>query len=121
MENNTLRGSGQTVKKNLFFVILLASFTLSPLPAWGAYMGEIESGEVHTGTMDARADTDIFQFYGDAGDRVIITASSGSVQPEIFLYPPDSGPYEALATGTSYNKSVDHQLLQTGCEKPIEE
>ncbi len=76
--------------------------------------GVIASGETLSGTMDVRADSDIFQFSGDTGDRVVITTFGSNVQPEIYLYPPDSGPKEASETGLSYSNTLDHQLLQTG-------
>ena len=102
------------MNKNLFSVILLAIFSLSPLCLWGTDMGMIKSGEVHTATLGSPGSSDTWTFYGEAGDRIVITSSSGSVQPEIFLYPPDGGPSEASATGSAFSKWVDHQLLETG-------
>ena len=78
--------------------------------------GEISSGETKTGTLTSEADTDIFQFNGTAGDRVIITTAEliGGVEPEIYLYPPESGELEASDEGIALDHRLDHQLLETG-------
>ena len=78
--------------------------------------GAIASGETKTGTLTLQADTDIYQFYGEAGDRVIITTAeiSGGIEPEIYLYPPDGGECEASSTGPFLSHRLDHQLQQTG-------
>ena len=36
------------------------------------------------------------------------------MSPEIYLYPPGGGVSEAAATGSAFNKRLDHQLLQPG-------
>ena len=78
--------------------------------------GAIASGETRTGSLTDNADTDIFQFYGDAGDQVFITAARiiGTVQPQIFLYPPDNSGLEESATAYTYDQTLNHQLLKTG-------
>ena len=78
--------------------------------------GPIASGQTLTGTLSHNADTDIFQFYGDVGDRVVITAArlSGGVQPCIYLYPPDGGSQEKAVCDTAHSHTLDHQLLETG-------
>ena len=69
-----------------------------------------------TGNFNLASDTDLFQFTGNAGDRVVITATATStgITPEIFFYPPGGGDYETTATGLATNKRLDHQLLQSG-------
>ena len=57
---------------------------------------------------------DAFQFYGDAGERVIITAvtTSGSLDTVIYLYPPGGGPAEADTA--PWGDRLDHPLEQSG-------
>ncbi len=76
--------------------------------------GPIASGETLSGKIDAASDMDAFQFYGDFNDRVIITAvkTSGSLNTEIFLYPPDGGSLEDDTW--SGGDRLDHQLERTG-------
>jgi len=76
--------------------------------------GPIASGETLSGAIDVVSDLDAFQFYGDVNDRVIITAvtTSGSLNTEIYLYPPDSGPAEA-STHPMGDK-LDWQLKKSG-------
>ncbi|TDA68928.1 MAG: hypothetical protein D9V47_06585 [Clostridia bacterium] len=72
----------------------------------------LQYGETKTGLeIAAPSYLDAFQFYGEAGDRVIITAvtTSGALNTEIYLYPPDGGPYEAWG-----GDKLDHQLKQSG-------
>jgi len=78
--------------------------------------GLIASGDGKTGILTHQADTDIYQFYGKVGDHTVITAAeiSGYVEPEIYLYPPDSGELEASATGPNSGKRLDHTLEKTG-------
>jgi len=79
--------------------------------------GDITSGSTMKAELAAESDTDIYHFYGWAGDRVVITAAevSGGIEPEVFLYPPDNGPYEAFAGGDAYRyRKLDHKLLQSG-------
>ena len=75
--------------------------------------GAIASGQTLApgGTINCASDMDAFQFYGEVGDRVIISAekTSGSLWPKIKLYPPDNGPCEASAY-----EYLDHQLEQPG-------
>jgi hypothetical protein len=76
--------------------------------------GPIVSGETLSGTIDAASDMDAFQFDGGEGERVIITAvtTSGSLNTEIYLYPPDGGAAEAHpAYG---GDEIDHNLQQSG-------
>jgi len=79
--------------------------------------GGITSGTTVKASLGGESDTDIYNFYGRAGDRVVITAAevSGGIEPEVFLYPPDNGPYEAFAGGDAYQyRRLDHQLQQSG-------
>jgi hypothetical protein len=78
--------------------------------------GPIASGETRTGMLTAFADADIFQFFGDPGDQVVIAAArtSGGVEPQIYLYTPDGSGREASATGYDNNLILDHQLQQSG-------
>jgi hypothetical protein len=74
--------------------------------------GPIASGQTLSGSVNVASDLDAFQFYGDAGDRVVITAvpTSGTLDTYISLYPPDGGPVEA---STPFDK-LDHQLQKSG-------
>jgi uncharacterized protein YdeI (BOF family) len=78
--------------------------------------GPIASAETLTGELTLQADTDVFQFNGESGDRVVITVSelSGNVEPQVFLYPPDSGELEASAENYSLSQTLDHQLNASG-------
>ena len=78
--------------------------------------GPIASGQTLTGSLSQNGDSDIFQFYGDAGDRVIISAAgiSGGVSPCIYLYPPEGGEQEAGVCNGYSNLTLDNQLLETG-------
>ena len=57
---------------------------------------------------------DAFQFVGEVGERVLITAvtTSGSLNTEIYLYPPDGGPLEAHTYPGG--DEIDHNLQQAG-------
>ena len=87
--------------------------------------GPIESGSTLSGSIGNwedsdnvnSSDTDVYQFAGESGDRVVITVAEteGGFQPEILLYPPDSGAMEAIAVGDPYHfRTLDHQLAGTG-------
>ena len=74
--------------------------------------GSIASGQTIVGsTITPISDMDAFQFYGAAGDRILFNAetTAGLLDPDIDLYPPDSGDREAHA-----NNVMDHQLAQSG-------
>jgi len=74
--------------------------------------GSIAVGQTLAGAIDVPCDLDIFQFYGQAGDRVLITLvpTSGDLVPNITLYPPGGGPDEAWTRLSN----LDHVVLQTG-------
>ena len=82
--------------------------------------GVINSAETKTGSFTAPSYQDAWTFSGQAGDRVIITATGtvSGVYPEIYLYPPGStpgiDPSEVSTIGVGSSKRLDHQLLQTG-------
>ncbi len=81
--------------------------------------GTIASGATVTGTLSFQADMDVYQFHGEVGERVVVTASelAGGIQPEIYLYPPEceDGLPEAFAIGSSPSwHRLDRQLAQAG-------
>lgn len=78
--------------------------------------GPIASGQTLAGTLSDNADSDIFQFHGDAGDRAVILAArtSGLVSPCIYLYPPSGGPMEGGICNSDNDHTLDRQLLETG-------
>jgi hypothetical protein len=78
--------------------------------------GLMDSGDTLTGILTQNADSDIFQFYGDAGDLAVISTArtSGGVDPCIYLYPPSGGTFEKGVCNISNSHTLDHQLLETG-------
>ena len=89
-------------------LILLGCFSL----AWGADRGTIRSGETKVGFhLAGPSFIDIWTFNSNEGDRVLLGAipTSGSTAIYISLYPPDTGPREAVS-----HQRLDHQLRQTG-------
>ena len=99
--------------KKSFYLIVFIGFLCGYFEfAWGTDRGQIYSGETKIGLeIIGPSYMDTWTFYGDAGDRVLISvqATSGTLWPRINLYPPDSGPEEA--TNIEY---LDHQLAQSG-------
>ena len=91
--------------------------TLLKIPGALSSPGDPDGGAIASGETLAPAgelsisDLDAFQFYGDTGDRVLISAepTSGSTAIYITLYPPGGGPAEIQR-----HQAVDHQLRQTG-------
>ena len=83
--------------------------------------GAIASGQTGSSTINVVSDLDAGQFYGQTGERVIITAvtTSGNLDTTIYLYPPGGGPAEANTfssnTGTPLGGDrLDYQLKNTG-------
>jgi predicted RNase H-like HicB family nuclease len=78
--------------------------------------GTILPAQTLPGDLNLPSDTDMFQFTGNAGERVVITARGAvaGLYPVIYLYPPDGGESEANTPGSSLYKRLDHQLLQSG-------
>ena len=60
--------------------------------------GTILPAQTVTGTLNLASDTDLFQFSGNANDRVLITAygTSRIVTPVIYLFQPGGGDYETF-------------------------
>lgn len=95
----------------IVFVVFICCFSAA---SWAG--GVIGSAETKTGTLAEPSYKDSWTFDGTAGDRVVITAAgtSGGVAPQLYLYPPGGGTYEASAAGPSSAQRLDHQLLQSG-------
>ena len=74
--------------------------------------GPIASGETRSGSI-AVSDMDIYEFYGEAGDRVRIDAepTSGYLDTEMILIDPD---YLDEANTQPGGDLLDHILLKTG-------
>ncbi len=94
------------------------NLTFLKIPGAVSSLRDLDGGDlVSSGTASGRiitSDMDAYQFYGRAGDRVIITAAraSGSLDTELYLYPPDGGPLEASTS--PFGDRLDHQLQKTG-------
>ncbi|MBI5676697.1 MAG: hypothetical protein HZC48_12910 [Nitrospirae bacterium] len=103
--------------KRIFFMVIVSIVLCYFSFAWGVCvdMGGIQSGEPKTSYLNS-PDSHCYTFSGDAGDHVVITTGmiSGSVAPEIYLYPPDGGPLEASNPGSAFGHTLDYQLLQSG-------
>lgn len=81
---------------------------------WNAYKGSLESGVVRTGSLDS---DDLWVFYGEQGDRVVICGAvdSGGTPPGIYLYPPDGGDFIACSEGECECwRVIDHELKAPG-------
>jgi uncharacterized repeat protein (TIGR01451 family) len=83
--------------------------------------GAIASGQTLVGTINVPSDMDAFQFYGNGGDRAIVSVvtTSGSLDTKIIVYPPDGGPAEAssywsCAGFCHWTDQLDWQLQHTG-------
>jgi hypothetical protein len=100
--------------KRLFYLILLSLLLGHFSIAGSADRGEFFSGETKIGySINSPSYMDTWNFQGQTGDRVIITAvkTSGNLDTEILLYPPGGGSVEAY---TPFSDKLDHQLLDTG-------
>lgn len=77
--------------------------------------GDLNSGEVRTGSISLRADTDAYTFEADSSQSINISMSneSGYLNPGLYLYAPD-GLLETYAEGTLHAEITDYQLLQSG-------
>ena len=102
------------LKKSFYPLVLIGILCGYFSFAWGADQGEIFSGETRLSTIAGPSFMDTWTFQGEAGDRIIITAvtTSGPLNTEIYLYPPDSGPCEADTY--PFGDKLDHQLQQSG-------
>ena len=65
--------------------------------------GLIASGQASGGTIDQASDIDVYQFYGEAGDRIIINVvdTSGFLNTYIDLYSPSPGSVKENSTSLS--------------------
>lgn len=78
--------------------------------------GPVLPGQTITGTLNVQSDMDAYKFEGSQGDRILIDArwtSRAGTDPQIVLYPPNSGEQEISDTYPHYG-SVDHALEQNG-------
>ncbi len=94
------------------------NITFLKLPGTVSYPGDADGGPIASGqtlsaTINVASDMDAFQFYGQAGDRVLINAvtTSGNLITQILLYPPGSLPKEADSFPSN---KLDYQLQNTG-------
>ena len=81
--------------------------------------GPIASGQTLSGTINAISDLDAFQFYGQAGERVIINAvtTSGTLTRRFDSLPSGSGAAEASLSviwDQFGGDQIDYQLQHTG-------
>jgi len=79
------------IRKEFFLAILTALLIFFAPHTSGEDLGAIRSGEVRSSSIDPVADTDSFNFYGNAGETVIITPSliGGMYSAWLELYDPD--------------------------------
>ncbi len=94
------------------------NFTLIKIPGPVSTLRDLDGGDIAPGGAEkgkiGPSDMDAFQFYGQAGDRIVVTASTtmGSLNTELYLYPPEGGPEEANTA--PFGDRLDHQLLRSG-------
>ena len=97
------------------------NLTLLKFPGPVSYPGDMDGGDITSGDLPTRgsiglpSDADVYQFWGQKNDQVIITAvtTSGRLDTGIDLYPP-SGPMEVTSNGYGGGDRLDHALAQTG-------
>ncbi|HEO71934.1 MAG TPA: hypothetical protein ENN80_11780 [Candidatus Hydrogenedentes bacterium] len=77
--------------------------------------GVLRSSDTLYGTIHTTSDVDAYLFYGNEGERAIITSvtSSGDLNTYIVLYPPGGGAGEATSF-VGGGDILDHQLESTG-------
>ena len=109
-------GLNHTGEYVLSLLNLSGALTSSQDPDGGA----AAYGDTKTGAIDPVADQDAYTFTGHEGDIIFIQANrtSGSLNPQIRLYPP-SGEREALAGDSYWNDHsvaslFEHTLLESG-------
>lgn len=97
----------------ILLIVLVISIYSVPL-AQALDKGEILSAETRTGSITNPAQTDSFNFNGEADHKALISMSreSGDLTPRISLYAPDGGLEISDWGGT--HAEIDHQLLQSG-------
>ena len=95
-------------------VLDLGDTLTSPIDADG---GPIVSGETLSAQVNVLSDMDGFTFSGTMGRRVriVVSRTSGDLEPAVFLYPPGGGTIEA--SGQAWYQSttsIDRQLSGNG-------
>ena len=75
--------------------------------------GPIASNQILTGNIQAGVDFDAYTFNALVGNRIVITglATSGVLNTNLTLYPPNGGGYEVSTSSGDY---IDVQLAQSG-------
>ncbi len=103
------------------YILSLLNLSANLISSMDPDGGSIALEEVKTGAINPVADQDGYIFNGTAGQRLVIQANrtSGSLNPQIHLYPPSGGPREALAgTSSLHNHSIahlnGHELAESG-------
>ena len=78
--------------------------------------GLLASGSYKVGRLLNRADTDIYQFWGEKDARVLITTAglTTDLQPEIYLYPDHGGDLIASDKGGLVNHQLEVLLPASG-------
>jgi hypothetical protein len=97
------------------------ALTLLQIPGATSYPGDsdggpIASGESVAGQMQLASDLDAFQFYGEAGARVLFTGvrDGGTLDTDLYLYPPGGGANVATTHGFSGGDLLEFRLTSTG-------
>jgi hypothetical protein len=87
------------------------SYNISMYNLQGCVWPTITCGETIKAAIDVPSEMDIYQFEGQAGERVLIDAerTSGSLAPRIVLYPPGGG--DDVVVGDGF---VSYKLAQSG-------
>jgi hypothetical protein len=106
-------GLTSTGAYNLTLFTINGALTSSSNP----YGGQIVPAQTTNGNINVKSDMNAFQFYGNAGERIILNAvtTSGSLDTTIVLYPPTGSSAEASTAG--YNgggDKLDYQLMTNG-------
>jgi hypothetical protein len=128
---NRVRIEDHQLEQTGIYTIVAAGYFTDPTGSYGLSLvlipgatssaqdpdgGDIASGQTYTGTISPGGDTDIFAFYGQQGQGVVIemATTEGNLDPEIGLYRPD-GTQEVEAYDLGNRVRIeDHQLEQTG-------
>ena len=104
---------------HIFLGILAILLVCLPGVSGATDMGTINSGETKNGDLSLppfENSENSWTFNGNAGNQVLITVAriTGSIEPVIYLYPPDNSGLEASATSLASHQALDHQLQKTG-------
>lgn len=78
--------------------------------------GSLIPGETRVGRLLGRADTDLWRFRADEGDRIILATSelAGAIQPEIRVYDESTGAVVAADGGAATEHRVEFVVPTTG-------